>query len=125
MPRLPLVALEPYQAAFVLQRHPIVAAARGGASAIAVKASLRRAERLIAKGTTNKELLAQSCPALPISYDGAGRRRVPLWAARQLVADDQLATHFLEAIISRRLRCPHAASPSLPAPSFYDELDRL
>ena len=120
----PLLALEPYQAAFVLQRHPL-AAGRGGATAAAVKASLRRAERLIAKGTANEDLLAHSRPALPISYDGAGRRRVPLWAVRELVADDELAARVLEAIISRRLRCPHAASPGLPAPSFYGELHRL
>lgn len=119
-----LVALEPHQAAFVLQRHPIVA--RGGrASVAAVRASLRRSERLMASGVLSGDLLSLRRPALPVSYDGAGRRRVPVSAVRELVSEDELAARFLEAIVSRRLRCPRRAGTNLPAPSFYQELHRL
>lgn len=120
-----LVALEPFQAAFILQRHPLLTRDGQRASSARVKTSLRRAERLLRRGVLSEQLLTQRRPALPVAYDGAGRRRVPLWAVRELVEGDELATRFLEAVISGRLRCPRATSPNDPVPSFYRELHRL
>jgi hypothetical protein len=115
---LPLVHLMPHEAAFILQRHPAFSSKREVSEQL-IRASLRRAERLANdRGLTPYDTLHGKKPAVPVSYDGAGRRRVPLWAVRELVADDSLATAFLDAIIERRIRCPRPIRASAPAPSF-------
>lgn len=121
----PLIDLKPFQAAFVLQRHSILVRRNGYASEAAVRASLRRTERLLAAGLISETVLARPKPSLPVSYDGAGRRRVPARALHTLLLDDKLASHFLDLIVKRRMCCPRAPSPSSPPPSFYEHLHRL
>lgn len=116
---LPLTHLLPHEAAFILQRHPIFRGS-GPVSEQVIRSALRRSERLSAeKQLSDDEILRGSRPSVPVTYDGAGRRRVPVWAVRELVVDDALASAFLDAVVERRLRCPRTARPADPVPRFY------
>jgi hypothetical protein len=117
------VELQPFEVAFLLQRHPLLAK-DGFVTESAVRAAMRRGERRQLDGASEEEILDQGS-GLPVTYDGAGRRRVPARALRALLAEDELALEFLEAISAGRLRCPRAAAPTDSVPRFSAYSHRL